>query len=555
MTGWDGTGVDPWLPVRLRRNAAVAAAERDVFHRLWAELSAWLVKVRRGVLPSAALPPEPTAVWAFLPDWEQIVQQFVTGPILDVFGIGFRKVFGPDFRYDDRPAAIAHLATVANRMVRTPDEVFNLIATSIAEGAGLGEGIRDLAARINRLLTVTETEIWRNRATTVARTETLGAFNAGRSDMFTVLAADIGGDFEKMWLATDDTRTRKSHREADGQRVPVGMPFTVGADEELNLIGVQLMQPGDPSGPANEVINCLTDPATPILTAEGPRPVAAVRPGSLVVTHRGRLRPVLRLAAPRIYSGPVVRVETAAGVLRVTPNHPVLTREGWVVAGELRPGMVVFRAAPVQRRNRVVGGGLLGVHGVVRRASAAAGLRREAEEDVRLRRLDHEERPHGAHDVDRLPGGRLPSAHPRPVLAGRGLVPVNDADAGRLVKEPHNALVTVRHHDSRLVVIGAGGSVDAAAFTSTFADRDDALAVDHRGDVGSSDGVHSMMVPLTVITSSVEDTRGVRLYNFAVADDESYIAGGVAVHNCRCTTLLVRPGEELDYSDRGWKLR
>ena len=242
MTGWDGSGVDPWLPERLRRNAAVAAAERDVYHRLWAELSAWLVKVRRAVLPSAALPPEPTAVWAFLPDWEQIVQKFVTGPILDVFGIGFRKVFGPDFRYDDRPAAIAHLATVANRMVRTPDEVFNLIATSIAEGAGLGEGIRDLAARINRLLNVTETEIWRNRATTVARTETLGAFNAGRSDMFTVLAAD--------------TRTRKSHREADGQRVPVGMPFTVGADEELNLVGVQLMQPGDPAGPANEVINC-----------------------------------------------------------------------------------------------------------------------------------------------------------------------------------------------------------------------------------------------------------------------------------------------------------
>jgi len=24
------------------------------------------------------------------------------------------------------------------------------------------------------------------------------------------------------------------------------------------------------------------------------------------------------------------------------------------------------------------------------------------------------------------------------------------------------------------------------------------------------------------------------------------------VINCRCTTLLVRPGEELDYSDRNW---
>lgn len=256
MTGWDGSGVDPWLPERLRRDAAVAAAERDVFHQLWAELSAWLVKVRRAVAPSLSLPPDPMSLWAFLPDWERLVERFVTGPVLDVFGLAFTKVFGPGFRYDDRPAAMAHLASVTNRMVRTPDEVFNLIATSIAEGAGLGEGIRDLAARIQRLLTVTETQIWRNRATTVARTETLGAFNAGRADMFGVLADDIGGDFEKLWLATDDDRTRKSHREADGQRVPLGSPFTIGADESLNLIGVQMMQPGDPNGPANEVINC-----------------------------------------------------------------------------------------------------------------------------------------------------------------------------------------------------------------------------------------------------------------------------------------------------------
>lgn len=257
MTGWDGSGVDPWLPERLRRNAAVAAAERDVYAKLWAELSAWLVKVRRAVVPSMSVPPDPMSLWAFLPDWQTLVNTFVTGPVMDVFGLAFTKVFGPGFRYDDRPAALAHLAAVSNRMVRTPDEVFNLIATAIAEGAGVGEGIRDLAARVQRLLTVTETPIWRNRAETVARTETLGAFNAGRVDMFAVLAEDLGGgDFEKLWLATDDTRTRKSHREADGQRVPLGSPFTIGADADLNLLGVQMMQPGDPSGPANEVINC-----------------------------------------------------------------------------------------------------------------------------------------------------------------------------------------------------------------------------------------------------------------------------------------------------------
>lgn len=253
---WDGQGVDPWLPARLARDATVAALERDVYKQLWAEMSAWMVKVRRAVLPAARLPPEPLAVWAFLPDWDSLVTRFVTGPLLDVFGLAFRRIFGPDYPYDSRPAAAAHLAAVKNRMVRTPDEVFNLVATAIAEGAGLGEGIADLAKRVGRILSTTETDMWPNRAVTVARTETLGAMNAGRTDAFDAVVEELGGDFEKMWLATEDTRTRKSHRDADGQRVPVGSPFLIGVDPDLGLAGVHLMQPGDPSGPANEIINC-----------------------------------------------------------------------------------------------------------------------------------------------------------------------------------------------------------------------------------------------------------------------------------------------------------
>lgn len=258
MTGpvWDGNGADPWLPARLARDAAVVKAEQTVFNQLWAELSAWLVKVQRAVLPSTALPPEPMAVWAFVPDWEALLSRFLAGPVTDVFGLAFRSIFGDQYRYDQRPGLAAHLASVRNRMVRTPDEVFNLVATALAEGAGLGESIPDLAARVKRILSVTETELWPNRAVVVARTETLGAMNAGRSDAFTAVSDDLGGDFEQMWLATEDERTRPSHRAADGQRVPLGTPFTVGADPSLGLEGVKLMRPGDPSGPAHEVIQC-----------------------------------------------------------------------------------------------------------------------------------------------------------------------------------------------------------------------------------------------------------------------------------------------------------
>jgi uncharacterized protein with gpF-like domain len=82
----------------------------------------------------------------------------------------------------------------------------------------------------------------------VARTETIGALNAGRADAFRVVAADSDEDLYTMWLATDDARTRHTHNEAEGQRVPVGSPFIVG--------GFELRFPGDPLGPPQEVIQC-----------------------------------------------------------------------------------------------------------------------------------------------------------------------------------------------------------------------------------------------------------------------------------------------------------
>jgi uncharacterized protein with gpF-like domain len=48
--------------------------------------------------------------------------------------------------------------------------------------------------------------------------------------------------------STDDSRTRETHRLADGQRVALGQPFIVG--------GFELAFPGDPDGPPQEVIQC-----------------------------------------------------------------------------------------------------------------------------------------------------------------------------------------------------------------------------------------------------------------------------------------------------------
>jgi hypothetical protein len=248
---WDGEGIDPWMSERMAAEAALVAAEQGVFQAYWAELSSWLVAVYRAVMSGGRLmPPDPAAVWSKAPAWDQAAADVVNGPIRDTMGLAYDAIFGPGYQFDARPAVASHLAQVTNRMVNTPAQVFDLVSEQIADGAGKGEGIPKLADRVERVLSTTQTDLWPNRAVTVARTETIGALNAGRWDSFAALSQLLGENepMETQWLATSDARTRPTHREADLQRIPVGGTFTVG--------GAQLRFPGDPTGPAKEVINC-----------------------------------------------------------------------------------------------------------------------------------------------------------------------------------------------------------------------------------------------------------------------------------------------------------
>ncbi len=259
MTGpvWDGRGTDPWLPARLEARAETAAVERDIRAVVWAALSNWLVQLARRVIRGDQ-PPDLSAVWAMAPLWREAVDAILRGEILKAVGVAFAKILGPDYRYAARPFVTAYLGEVRNRLVRVPDEVYDLVAGQVAQGVNLGESIPQLAARIDNVLSTTASERWPNRATVIARTETIGALNAGRVDAFRVVAADEDEPMEVMWLATDDSRTRETHEAAEGQRVPVGSPFIVG--------GFELRFPGDPLGPPQEVIQCR---CVPILVERG----------------------------------------------------------------------------------------------------------------------------------------------------------------------------------------------------------------------------------------------------------------------------------------------
>lgn len=245
---WTGQSPDPWLPERLAAMADVVQAEKDIRRAFWAELSGWLVETARAVLRGGGRP-SPDAVWARVPAWREAVDLVLQGEILKALGIAFRRMFGDGYSWDQRVFVSRYLAEVRNRMVRLPEEVFDLIAHELAVGVNLGESIPKLRARIDSILSTTGSERWPNRATVVARTEAIGALNAGRADAFRAMAEEEPDtEFERVWLATEDHRTRPTHRTADGQRVPLGSPFIVG--------GFELMFPGDPTGPPQEVIQC-----------------------------------------------------------------------------------------------------------------------------------------------------------------------------------------------------------------------------------------------------------------------------------------------------------
>lgn len=105
-------------------------------------------------------------------------------------------------------------------------EVADLIASKIGGAAGLA------------------------RAKMIAQTETHAAAQFG--SMEAARSLDIP-NLKKVWLATHDDRVRESHLEADGQEVAMDAPFIIqdqdGDDVELDF-------PGDPSGPADQVVNC-----------------------------------------------------------------------------------------------------------------------------------------------------------------------------------------------------------------------------------------------------------------------------------------------------------
>lgn len=132
--------------------------------------------------------------------------------------------------------------TLPKKKISVPkDEAWNTkqMSSILLQGLLNGDGIPQISKALGSVIGDNEASQIRN-----ARTMVTGAENRGRLDSYKELQ-DNGVVMKKVWMATPDDRTRKSHMEIDGEEVDPEDEFSNGCE-----------YPGDPAGPPNEVWNC-----------------------------------------------------------------------------------------------------------------------------------------------------------------------------------------------------------------------------------------------------------------------------------------------------------
>lgn len=128
---------------------------------------------------------------------------------------------------------------------QVPDVVASRVVTELRDGYQQGESPQQLRRRVADVLGRDE---WDAEAARIARTTTTSVYNAAHAAAADALELELGRPLRRLWLATRDTRTRPTHREANGQVIDPGEMFKVG-DARLRF-------PGDPLGPVEEIVNC-----------------------------------------------------------------------------------------------------------------------------------------------------------------------------------------------------------------------------------------------------------------------------------------------------------
>lgn len=302
---------DPWLTDRLRADAHMLRHERRIEAALLTAMRAWLDTARALLLGPLPFRPEtpPTAATTaaamvadaeFTLDLDAVQASFGTwaAEVADHVEPAIGEAFGDAFGGAQRSATISalpyqerHIRDVHDRLRMWPEsawedmrpEIQQIVSRggSIEEAAEQIAGILDISAPTRKLRAEIEAveaaledpdltparrrELrarrrglwerhdaslgeWQYYARRIARTEVQGAIEGGTLAAADAVAQATGQRMFKRWLATHDSRVRRTHKIADGQIVELREKFRVGRAD--------LEHPADPRGPAGETIQC-----------------------------------------------------------------------------------------------------------------------------------------------------------------------------------------------------------------------------------------------------------------------------------------------------------
>jgi len=309
-------------------------------------------------------------------------------------------------------------------------------------------------------------------------------------------------------------------------------------------------------------------------------PIEDVRAGTLVRTHLDRLRAVQRLSK-RVYRGELIVVTAGNQVLQSTPEHPFLTQRGFVTAGALQSSDCLLHIAATvadTHANEIPGNDLEKIflldvlRSLVRRRVPVAGIDFDGNTEIGETEIEaisvsselwsrfiselqegigHEAfgdskkalclnalcRFYGLHSGTGLSTYGVVSCFREAQSILRAALACDD-DA--LLAESANSKPVTDKPGSDGTSCDAMGLRDRLHALATFVGVDDPFFVELHV-VGHEPAYHG--VPVTSIERRPFDGD---VYNFSVEEDESYVAGGVVVHNCACELIHVPDGWSFD---------
>lgn len=413
------------------------------------------------------------------------------------------------------------------------------LRTELLAGMENGETISQLADRISSL-SDEWVEGWRSEM--IARTETARAFSTGHIEAW----RSTGVVSRVVWTAAGDACP--FCQQMDGTVIELGENFfDQGEEQTVAWKGQEIVMEHDYSdvnGPPLHP-NCYLHHTVMVTTDAGKKMISKIKVGDRVLTARGRFRPVTRvLEKASHYKGRAVRIMyrgwkdwgfTNRNSVTITPEHPFLTDSGWKAAQDITPNDSLYVLAtycpscgkkiPFWRKY----------------CSDECVFVDQPEIGEKISKVKKQRNwmkgrtgalHHGWRGGKIWWRGKDWDVLKRKIVERDGFMCQDCGMTEEACLEKSGQPLHVHHLNPYRDSFDNSPQNLITLCVSCHAKRE--------GTVNSRflkrGGVSFIDIPVLAV-QHIDNFKGERLYNFSVAEDESYVAQGIVNHNCRCVLV------------------